>query len=292
MTSVTSGQRLRVHRLSGYDSLYEFFIFSIIFIVAVMELLIISITALLASLLTLISGFGLGTLLMPVVAIFFPIDIAIAVTAIVHLANNIFKILLLGRHANFAVVLKFGGPAIIFAWFGAVVLGWLADLEPVFEYSLAGHNFAVSPVKLTVGMLILSFIYIELSKIFEANTVDKKYLPLGGTISGFFGGLSGHQGAFRSMFLIKLGLSKESFIATGVTLAVLVDITRISVYGFDMAITAEDIDWPLVVTATLAAFVGAFIGRQLIHKMTIKGVQVAVSIMLIIVSAGLIGGII
>jgi acyl-CoA reductase-like NAD-dependent aldehyde dehydrogenase len=43
------------------------------------------------------------------------------------------------------------------------------------------------------------------------------YLPVGGLLSGFFGGLSGHQGALRSVFLLRAGLTKESFIATGVT---------------------------------------------------------------------------
>lgn len=41
------------------------------------------------------------------------------------------------------------------------------------------------------------------------------WLPLGGLLSGFFGGLSGNQGALRSAFLLKAGLSKEAFIATG-----------------------------------------------------------------------------
>ena len=70
-----------------------------------------------------------------------------------------------------------------------------------------------------------------------------KWAPLGGVISGFFGGLSGHQGLFRSAFLVKSGLSKNSFIATGVGIAVLVDITRLSVYGstiFTTSIISSD----------------------------------------------------
>ena len=33
--------------------------------------------------------------------------------------------------------------------------------------------------------------------------------------SGFFGGLSGMQGALRSAFLARAGLSKEAFVASG-----------------------------------------------------------------------------
>lgn len=48
-------------------------------------------------------------------------------------------------------------------------------------------------------------------------------------MSGFFGGLSGNQGAFRSAFLIKAGLSKDAYIATGVVAAVIVDLTRLGI---------------------------------------------------------------
>jgi len=41
----------------------------------------------------LLSGFGLGTLLLPVFALFFPLPVAIAATALVHLANNFFKLM-------------------------------------------------------------------------------------------------------------------------------------------------------------------------------------------------------
>ena len=45
-------------------------------------------TALIVAALTLFSGFGLGTLLMPAFALFFPVTVAVAATAVVHLANK------------------------------------------------------------------------------------------------------------------------------------------------------------------------------------------------------------
>jgi len=79
-----------------------------------MDYILVGIIALLGSGLTFFSGFGLGTLLMPVFALFFPIDIAIALTAIVHLLNNIFKLTLIGKQADLKTVFRFGIPAIIF----------------------------------------------------------------------------------------------------------------------------------------------------------------------------------
>ncbi|MEJ2170449.1 MAG: hypothetical protein P8X90_33545 [Desulfobacterales bacterium] len=63
-----------------------------------MEYVVICFAALITSGLTLFSGFGLGTLLMPVFAIFFPVEAAIALTAIVHFLDNLFKLLLVGVH--------------------------------------------------------------------------------------------------------------------------------------------------------------------------------------------------
>ena len=54
-----------------------------------MEFLIIAIVACGASLLTFFSGFGLGTILTPVFIFFFPLDVAIALTGIVHFLNNL-----------------------------------------------------------------------------------------------------------------------------------------------------------------------------------------------------------
>jgi uncharacterized membrane protein YfcA len=256
-----------------------------------MEMTIIAIAALIASGLTLFSGFGLGTLLMPVVAIFFPVDIAIGITAMVHFANNLFKLGLVGFHANREVIIKFGIPAVVAALLGASLLNWLASLQPIAQYAFVGRTFTVMPVKLIIGIIIIAFVILELSPKFSSLTLDKKLLPLGGAISGFFGGISGHQGAFRSMFLLKAGLSKTQFIATGVVLAVMVDLSRMLIYGLDAVTKQKNVDWLLVTVTALSAFTGAFIGSRLMTKMTIRSIQLIVSALLVIVALGLIGGV-
>jgi hypothetical protein len=115
-----------------------------LFLGDIVELLIVCLAALLASALTLFSGFGLGTLLMPVVALFFPLELAIAMTAMVHLANNLFKIGLLGQKADRSVLLKFGLPAVAAALVGAALLLYLGEAEPIYEYEAFGNNQQVS----------------------------------------------------------------------------------------------------------------------------------------------------
>jgi len=93
------------------------------------------------------------------------------------------------------------------------------------------------------------------------------------------------------MFLIKAGIGKEQFIATGVVLAVLVDMTRMLVYGWEATTTPKSVDWLAVGVATVFAFAGAFIGARLVKKLTITAVQRIVSVLLVVVGVGLILGI-
>jgi uncharacterized membrane protein YfcA len=257
-----------------------------------MDYFIICISALIASGLTLFSGFGLGTLLLPVFAIFFPIDIAIALTAIVHLLNNLFKIALLGKYAEKTVVLKFGFPAILAASLGAWVLLLLSDLDPIANYHLLSHEFQVMPVKLIVAVMMAMFALFELIPKFEKISFEKKYLPLGGLLSGFFGGLSGHQGALRSAFLIRSGLSKEGFIATGVVIACLVDFSRLIIYSTHFSPAAIGNSSFLLPAAVVSAFLGAFLGNRLVKKVTMRTIQIIVSTMVFGIAIGLGAGII
>jgi uncharacterized protein len=251
-----------------------------------MHYLIICLCAFLASGLTLFSGFGLGTLLLPVMAVFFPIDAAIALTAVVHCLNNLFKFALLGRHADKGTVLRFGLPAILAALLGAELLLWLSHLQPLLTYQFLGLHLQVLPVKLMVACLMVLFALVELLPRLAQISVAQKYLPLGGLLSGFFGGLSGHQGALRSVFLLKAGLSKETFIATGVVISLLVDIPRIAVYSANLAILQAG-DGLLLAAAVLAAFSGAFLGKRLLRQVTLRGIQLLVALMLLGISAAL-----
>lgn len=257
-----------------------------------MEIIIISLCAFLVAILTFFSGFGLGTILTPVFMVFFPVDLAIALTGIVHFFNNIFKLLLVGKHANKEVLLRFGIPAIIGAFIGAWLLLNISDLKPLFIYEAFGKIIEVYPVKFIISVLLIIFASLDLIPYFGKLQFGKDKLPIGGALSGFFGGLSGNQGALRSAFLIKAGLSKEAFVATAVVVSTFVDFTRLSVYATRFTQSGLVDNLPLVISATLAGIAGAYIGNKLLKKVTLKFLQVTIAIMLIIVSLALGAGLI
>lgn len=264
-----------------------------------MEFVVVCTVALVVAALTLFSGFGLGTLLMPAFALFFPVPIAVAATAVVHLANNLFKIVLVGRSADRRVVLRFALPAAVAAIGGALLLEFMSGAAPLLEYKLGDRVHAITAVKLVIAILIVGFAVLELTPRFERLAFSPKHVPLGGLLSGFFGGLSGHQGALRTAFLIRSGLAKEAFIGTMVVSAVVVDIARLAVYG--ATILGESLHtvsqngrsaWALVAAGTVAAFVGSFIGARLVKKVTMRAIQVLVGIMLLLLGIALGAGLI
>jgi len=254
--------------------------------------LIIAMTAFFASLLTLFSGFGLGTILMPVVAIFFPVAVAVALTAFVHLLNNLFKLIVLWRKISWPVVLRFGLPAMIATIPGAWLLTNLSGLPELHAYSLAGMQAAVTPVKLIVGLLLIFFATAEWIPFLKNMPIPAKALPLGGLLSGFFGGLSGHQGAFRSAFLIRAGLDKNQLVASNAAIAALVDITRLVVYGLNMTLLLAQVNSGLLAAATMAAFAGVLAGTTGLKKVTVGFIQKLVAAALYVLGFLLISGLI
>ncbi|MBI4208283.1 MAG: sulfite exporter TauE/SafE family protein [Deltaproteobacteria bacterium] len=252
-----------------------------------MEYGIIGIASFVTAGLTLFSGFGLGTLLMPVFAIFFEVNIAIALTAIVHFLNNLFKLTLLGRHADKKAVLQFGLPALLSAFVGAWLLLWLSHQTPLQRYTLWGHELQITSLNLIIAGLMILFVIYDLSPRMAKISFGEKALPIGGILSGFLGGLSGHQGALRAAFLLRLGLSKESFIGTGVVIACLVDLSRISVYSSQLLLKNMNSHTPLLLTAATSAFLGSYLGNRLLKKVTLRGIQITVSSMLFLIAMGL-----
>ena len=257
-----------------------------------MEVAIISLVAFLAAILTFFSGFGLGTILTPIMMIYFPVEIAVAFTGIVHFSNNIFKLFIVGNKANKEVLVKFGLPAIFAAFIGSYFLFNMNTEYIIYSYNLLGQIKSISLVKFIVSLLLIVFASFDLIPFFKKLEFGKKSLPIGGLLSGFFGGLSGNQGALRSSFLIKLSLDKETFIATTVVISTMVDFTRLGVYSSNLLqINLEDY-LTLGVSSILAATLGAFIGNKLLEKITLDYIRILVATLVLLLAFGLLLGVI
>jgi uncharacterized membrane protein YfcA len=255
------------------------------------DIFVVSIVTFSAAILTFFSGFGLGTILTPVMMIFFPTEIAIAFTGLVHFSNNIFKFFLVGKNIDKKVLIRFGLPSVIAAFVGSYILLLIDDNIVIFSYYFFDKKIDVILIKFLISILLIIFAIIDLTPQIKDLHFDKKYLPLGGFLSGFFGGLSGNQGALRSVFLVKHGLEKSVFVATTVAISSLVDITRLSVYSTNFLNLNYSDFYQLGFLSVVSAVAGSFVGNRLLKKVTIEQIKKIVALLLILLGISLLIGI-
>ncbi|MCB9223023.1 MAG: sulfite exporter TauE/SafE family protein [Crocinitomicaceae bacterium] len=251
-----------------------------------MDIVLLILVAFGASWLTFFSGFGLGTLLTPVFILLFkdPI-IAIAGTAIVHFLNNVFKFILMKRNVNWKVAIPFGLAAIPAAFLGAELISHVQNIV-LASYTIGVKTFDVLLLNVIFSIVLIGFALIEVIPSWTL-AFSKKSLWLGGAISGFFGGLSGHQGALRTAFLVKYQLEKEAFIATGIVVALAVDIVRTSVYFTSYDISSLSEKWLYIIIALVSALFGAILGKFLLKKMNMKFLTNFISMAMVIFGVAL-----
>jgi uncharacterized membrane protein YfcA len=245
------------------------------------ELIIIALASFLIAGVGLYSGFGLATLLMPIFALFFPLSTSIAATAIVHLVTNVFKLTLFYKFINWAVVARFGIPAVITSFIGSLLLT-----------NISQNGFVLEKI---IGLLIIAFALFEIIPVLRKIKIDQKWLLVGGSLSGFFGGLSGHQGALRSVFLLKTKTSTNSFIATGVVIAIMVDLARLFVYGTNIlslsTIRNANLESGLLV-AIGASLLGVIVANSFKKKVTLNFVRNLVAGLMLLIGVLILLGII
>ena len=249
-----------------------------------MEIVIVPLVVFFGSVLTFFSGFGLGTLLLPVFCVFFPIEVAVFATAIVHFFNSLFKVLFVFKKINYLLLVRFAPTAIGFAILGSFLLSYLDSYTTEFKYDLFIFHNTVTPIKIVIGITMISFAFIEFlykKKSFETTPTR---LVIGGALSGFFGGLSGHQGAFRSMFLSKANVTKEEFVATSSSIGFLIDVSRLIMYSTTLSFlsSSEILLRPVLLISIFVAFLGSYVGSKLLAKTTILSVQKTVAIFLLV----------
>ena len=122
-----------------------------------MDVLIISLVTFFAAILTFFSGFGLGTILTPFMMIYFPVEIAIAFTGVVHFSNNIFKLFLIGKKASKVILIKFGIPAILASFIGSYLLFELDSDNIFFSYILYDKKIEISTTTFIISLLLFGF---------------------------------------------------------------------------------------------------------------------------------------
>ena len=202
-----------------------------------------------AAALTVPAGFGLATMITPVVFLWLEPHEAVAVVGIVHGSHNAWKSKVLRSSVDYSAVRRYGWAMVVGALLGAAL------------------NTAVEadPLLLIVGVALVILPLLSMSERWTNVRLPDAEDRIGGFGSGFFGGLTGHQGALRAMFLQKRLPNKTEYAATAAVLALVVDVTRVPVYVALEGWQILDAGW-LIVGLVLAAVLGVQLGKRWLKK--------------------------
>jgi uncharacterized membrane protein YfcA len=211
-----------------------------------------------------VAGFGIGSLLTPVLALRTGTKLAVAAIAIPHAVATAQRFWLLRRHVDRRVLVGFGI---------ASAVGGLAG-------ALAHARFSSRGLAVVFGALLILAGLSELTGWMQRVQWGRRAAWAAGILSGGFGGLVGNQGGIRSAAMLGFDVPKESFVATATAIALVVDAARLPVY---VATQWNEIAaaWPFVLVATAGAVIGTALGTRLLGRLPHRAFRRVLALLLI-----------
>jgi len=196
-----------------------------------------------------ITGFGISTVMIPVILFFYPLPTALLFVGIIHFAGDIWKVLFFKHGIRWNLILSFGIPGIIASYLGASLVLSVPGLL----------------MKRILAVFLLAYVVFLFIK--KEWRVPQRISTgvMGGSLYGFSAGIFGIGGAVRSAFLTTYNLPKEVYIFTAGAIALFVDITRIAKYISGGSFIQTSLLILLAICIPIS-FLGAYIAKKLVNK--------------------------
>lgn len=231
-----------------------------------MEIIYLSALVFIASAIGTTTGFGISTVMIPVVLLFNPLSETLLFVGIIHLVGNIWKLVLFSRGIRWKLILSFGVPGIAASLLGALLVFKVpADLLS----------------RILAGFITVYVIYLFARPSFKVKESTISAVS-GGAFSGFLAGIFGMGGAVRSLFLSAFDLPKVVYIATAGAIALFIDTTRLTTYLVKGTRLQSSILWGMLIFIP-ASFLGARIAQLVVEKIPQKYFRTVIAIFLLLV---------
>jgi uncharacterized membrane protein YfcA len=192
-------------------------------------------------------GFGIGSLMTPLLAVRFGTATAVALVTVPHAAATAVRCWRLRAHVSRAVLVRFGLLSAAGALAGALL------------YTRLGPGALTRALG---GLLVLTAVA-QLTGWASRWQPRGPLVALFGLASGFFGGVAGNQGGLRSAALTAFGLTPLQFVATATATGLLVDAARTPVYLWHSGPAMLTL-WAPIVVATAGVLIGTVLGERLL----------------------------
>jgi uncharacterized protein len=194
-----------------------------------------------------IAGFGIGSLVTPVLAAQVGTRLAVAAVSIPHVIGTALRFWMLRARVDRRT----------FVWFGmASAAGGLAG-------ALLHADASNRGLSITLGVLLLFAGVSEFTGLMRRVRLGRAGAWIAGVLSGGFGGLVGNQGGIRSAALLAFDLDGEAFVATATATGLIVDAARMPVYLVVEHSGLRAIAVPILLT-TAGVVAGTLAGRRLL----------------------------
>ena len=226
--------------------------------------MLLAFASLLAGAVAAVTGFGIGSLLTPVLALRTGTKLAVAAVAIPHFVGTLLRFWILRKHVDRRVVLGFGITSAIGGLIGALLNSWASSRA----------------LGIVFGLLLVLAGLTELTGWVRRVRWGRSAAWIAGALSGLLGGMVGNQGGIRSASMLGFEVRKESFVATATAIALFVDVARLPVY---MATQGREMLalWPLLLLASAAVIVGTALGARLLTRIPETAFRRVVAVMLL-----------
>lgn len=215
-----------------------------------------------------LAGFGIGSIITPLLAVRFGMKLAVAAVAIPHVVGTAVRFWFLRKSLDRRVLLSFGVPSAIGGLTGAVLHGFIAS---------RALGFLLAALLIFAGVTGLAGIVIKFGR---------RSAWIAGAVSGMLGGLVGNQGGIRAGAMMGFHVPKEAFIATATAVGLLVDGMRVPVYLYNQGRELVAI-WPVVLVATIAVVAGTIAGRAILGRLSEAAFKKVVSGLLIVLGVSM-----
>jgi uncharacterized protein len=210
-----------------------------------------------------VAGFGIGSLLTPVLAASFGTATAVAAVAIPHAAATALRCWRLRSHIEWNVVRSFG----LLSAAGGVI------------GALLYTRFSNAALTLTLGFLLLSTAVATIVDLPSRVRVRGAVVRVLGLLSGLFGGLAGNQGGLRAAAMLSLSLPPVRYVATATATAMLVDLVRTPIYVWRAGSVLQSLITPLAV-ATMGVLIGTVLGERILLGLSIRQFRHAIALLI------------
>ena len=225
---------------------------------------VVFIAAFLAGAISAVAGFGIGSILTPVLGLAVGPKLAVAAASIPHLFGNALRLWTLRDRVDKQVLKTFGVMSAIGAFAGALL-----------HAAVASH-----PFKVMFGIVLIAFGIAGVAGLTEHLRLGPRGAAVGGTVSGLLGGLFGNQGGVRAAAMLGFNVRKEVFVATAVAIAIVVDGARMPVYAVSMGPSPLKV-WPVIAISVIAVIAGTLLGRTLLGRIPERYFRRIVSALLV-----------